>query len=60
MNDDIHVNIHVSTMDRDYILSPVAARKIRESLMLAIRFASTYLDDEVETPLHPSASWRYD
>jgi hypothetical protein len=47
-------DIRVMMMGRDYVLTPFAARKLRESLKLI----ASYLPPEhdvVETPLHPSA-----
>jgi hypothetical protein len=50
VNDDIY-----SMVGGEYVLSPFAARKLRESLMLALHLTKACLDDQVETPLHPSA-----
>ena len=49
MKDDITLRI----MDGDYVLSPFAARKLRESLMLAL--GNWLPEPQVSTPLHPSA-----
>jgi hypothetical protein len=54
-NDDIHVQL----MGCEYVLSPFAARKLRESLQLAVSLMGRVYDDDVQTPLHPAVKDRW-
>jgi hypothetical protein len=54
VKDDDTIHVMMMGGGRDYVLTPWAARKLRESLKLI----ASYLPPEhdvVETPLHPSA-----
>jgi hypothetical protein len=50
-------DITIRIMNQEYVLSPFAARKLRESMALAARIAG--VTDDISTPLHPMAKRRW-